>query len=365
MSNSRREIEMRFKLVAKDLINIYASIIAMVTTVKLLFLELWIFYCEIYILIRNMKYLIESLLKFNSADDNLSRLLKCIPGVMINRIWNRYIFHGAFLILFNQHKFYKYTAYVLLWDVIYVMHLSVAYAGMNTLIEPTRISMLFSVIAILHVIVFVCAMSTRLPFVVALIINMQSIEAIVFSSFYIINSKMKRDNQQISEIERERLMESLKKMVTLGLNYYCYLQYVLNISSSRYAFILSFIIAYNFFCVFDQFKKLKVSMQLIRKFTKVLSLTELQNEISSGGTCCICLDSHDFTSRKLVCHHMFHLNCLSALVHANQNSLSSILTLNKKYHCPLCNEVFNAKRRQSKSQYEQTESKCENDEKHE
>lgn len=361
MSNSR-EIEMRAKLVAKDLVNIYASVIAMVTTVKLLFLELWIFYHEIYVLIRNMKFLIKSLLKFNSTDDNLSRLLKCIPGVMIYRIFTRYIFHGAFLILFNQHVFYKYTVYVLLWDFIYVMHLSIAYAGINTLIEPTRISMLFSVIAILHVIVFIFAMSTRLPFVVALIINMQSIEAIVFSLFYIINSKMKRNSQQISEIERERLMESLKKMVTLGLNYYCYIQYVLNISSSRYAFILSFIIAYNFFCVFDQFKKLKVSMQLIRKYTKVLSINELRNEISTGGTCCICLDSHDFTSRKLVCHHMFHLNCLSALVQANQD-LSSILTLRKKYHCPLCNAVFNSTRRHSN--YDQTESKCENDGKHE
>jgi len=244
------------------------------------------------------------------------------------------------------------------------MHLSIAYAGINTLIEPTKISMLFSVIAILHVIVFVLAMSTRLPFVVALIINMQSIETIVFCSFYIINSRMKRDNQQISEIERERLMESLKKMVTLGLNYYCYLQYVLNISSSRYAFVLSFIVAYNFFIVFDQFKKLKVSMQLIRKYTRVLSLNELRNEINTSGTCCICLDSHDFTSRKLVCHHMFHLNCLSALVHANQDSLSSILTLNKKYYCPLCNEVWNSTRRAS-YQTEQTESKSENDGKHE
>jgi len=243
-------------------------------------------------------------------------------------------------------------------DFISIINVSIVHAAINDPRPPTNTSLFFLLISVVHVITFNLAILSKSPsYLVSLITNIQSFEVLILCSFYLIDLRLKSDHR-IADIERELLIESLKKLSALGLNYYCFLQYVLRIRSSQYIFVLSFVLAYRFFCIFDQFKKLRISMQTIRSYTRVLTNAELLNEICQQSTCVICLDSHDNTSRKLKCHHLFHLNCLAALMNSKKNSYDSVLRLNQQYHCPICKGVWN---QWSKTKHHE-ETKNENDE---
>jgi late competence protein required for DNA uptake (superfamily II DNA/RNA helicase) len=82
-------------------------------------------------------------------------------------------------------------------------------------------------------------------------------------------------------------------------------------------------------------------MIVIRKYTKSLSNKELIEEASESSRCALCLDSHDMTSRKLNCDHVYHLNCLAALVKSKQND-SVFYELKQSLLCPICKEKWNS-----------------------
>ena len=241
-----------------------------------------------------------------------------------------------------------------------IINVSIVYGTINDPQAPSKISLFFLLTSLVHVIAFIIAIMSKSPsYLISLITNIQSFEVLIQTSFYLLNLRLKLDHR-IADIERELLIDSLTKLTLLGLNYYCYLQYVLRISMSRYIFVSSFVLAYKFFCIFDQFKKLRVSMKTIRSYTRVLTKVELVNEEHEHSTCAICLDSHDDTSRILRCHHLFHLNCLAALVNSKRNSFDSILRLNQQHHCPICKGIWNTRsRKKSSPKHYQEESKNE------
>ena len=207
-------------------------------------------------------------------------------------------------------------------------------------------------ISIAHIIAFIVSVNMKSPtFLITVITNLPAIEVLIISFLYLIEWRL-QSNHSISEVERSRLIFCLKRIFIAAVNYFYLFQYITYIRTSKFLFVMSFVIAYKFIYFVNQFKIIRADMNVVRKYTTKLSNIELNDESSK---CAICLEDNDITSRKLSCNHKFHLNCLAALVKSNQRQ--DFHELKPSYLCPMCKEKWNSHKLKNQKQ----ESKIDDD----
>ena len=267
--------------------------------------------------------------------------------------WNKFIYNTAYHILFyNSSEFYQRPRNVLFTDTMYVLNISIAYGYGIHLPDPkvSNTSLFFLSISIVHTILFMIAVSFKATILVVVITNLPAVEVLGISSLYLVEWKL-QSYHSISEIERQRLIKCFKKLFISTLNYFVLFQYLSYIRTSKFLFLLSFLIGYRVVWFVNEFKMIRTDIGIVRKYTKLLSNVELMVECEDCSKCAICLDTHDMTSRKLNCDHIFHLNCLSALVNKSGQIDATFHELKPSFLCPICKDKWNAnkkKRQESK-----------------